>query len=181
MPASQVFSGIGNPNGVVDGNPGDVYQDQTGKFWLNIAAPSTWVQLTMSGAFALLNFDWQASSILSQQNITAVTRPIAPNGNPYNGIRDFTLGTPIPDPDRAVFSGIVESFVVPPLIPEPPALPGPPAVVNHPLNWWAMVLDASTIRVVVYDTTTVDGAAASPATLSEDAIRVTMRIDLVPV
>src|SRR5215831_126206 len=46
MPASQVFSGSGDPNGVVDGNPGDVYQDQTGKFWLNIVAPSTWIQLT---------------------------------------------------------------------------------------------------------------------------------------
>lgn len=45
MPASQVFSSSGDPNGVVDGNPGDVCQDQTGKLWLNIAAPSTWIQL----------------------------------------------------------------------------------------------------------------------------------------
>lgn len=180
MPAAQVFSGTGNPNGVVDGNPGDVYQDQTGKFWLNVAAPSTWVQLATAGAFALLNFDWQAGAILSQQNITAVTRPVAPDATPYNGIRDFTLSTPIPDLDRVVFSGIVESFVVPPLIPEPPALPGPPTVVNHPLNWWAMALDASTIRIVVYDTTTVDGVPTSAASLSEDAVRVTMRVDLVP-
>lgn len=42
MPASQVFSGSGDPNGVVFGNPGDLYQDQTGRFWLNVAAPTTW-------------------------------------------------------------------------------------------------------------------------------------------
>lgn len=51
MPASQVFSGTGDPNGTVDGNPGDFYQDQTGKVWVNIAAPSTWSQLG-SGAAA---------------------------------------------------------------------------------------------------------------------------------
>ena len=45
MPASQVFSGSGDPNGVVDGNPGDVYQDQTGKLWVNTVAPSTWTLL----------------------------------------------------------------------------------------------------------------------------------------
>ncbi len=45
MPASQTFSGNGDPNGVVDGNPGDLYQDQIGKAWVNTAAPSTWVQL----------------------------------------------------------------------------------------------------------------------------------------
>lgn len=44
MPASQQFSGTGNPNGVVIGNPGDTYQDETGKLWINTAAPSTWVQ-----------------------------------------------------------------------------------------------------------------------------------------
>jgi hypothetical protein len=46
--ASQAFSGAANPNGVVVGNPGDTYQDQTGKFWINITAPSTWVQLGSS-------------------------------------------------------------------------------------------------------------------------------------
>jgi hypothetical protein len=33
MPASQLFSGTGSPNGAVTGNPGDVYQDETGKLW----------------------------------------------------------------------------------------------------------------------------------------------------
>src|SRR5574342_756024 len=42
MPASQSLSGSGDPNGTVNGNPGDVYQDQTGKLWVNLAAPSTW-------------------------------------------------------------------------------------------------------------------------------------------
>jgi hypothetical protein len=46
MPASKTYSGIGDPNGVVNGNPGDIYQDQTGKLWVNVAAPSTWEQLT---------------------------------------------------------------------------------------------------------------------------------------
>jgi hypothetical protein len=45
MPASQVFSGTGDPNGIVDGNPGDEYQDQTGALWVNVAAPSTWEKL----------------------------------------------------------------------------------------------------------------------------------------
>ena len=52
MPVSQLFSGIGDPNGVVDGNPGDVYQDQTGKFWVNTAAPSTWQQVSTSDLWA---------------------------------------------------------------------------------------------------------------------------------
>ena len=42
--ASQVFSGSGDPNGVVFGIPGDLYQDQTGALWLNVAAPSSWIQ-----------------------------------------------------------------------------------------------------------------------------------------
>lgn len=46
MTASQIFSGTGDPNGVVVGNPGDVYQDQTGKLWVNTAAPSTWTELS---------------------------------------------------------------------------------------------------------------------------------------
>jgi len=49
MAASQVFSGNGDPNGVVVGNPGDLYQDQTGRVWRNIAAPSTWSELTGGG------------------------------------------------------------------------------------------------------------------------------------
>lgn len=53
MPASQVFSGTGDPNGVVDGNPGDFYQDQTGKLWVSIAAPSTWA-LVQAGAEAVV-------------------------------------------------------------------------------------------------------------------------------
>ena len=50
MPPSQLFSGIGDPNGTVDGNPGDLYQDQSGKAWINTAAPSTWAQLA-TGSF----------------------------------------------------------------------------------------------------------------------------------
>jgi len=45
MPASQIFSGTGDPNGVFAGNPGDVYQDQTGQLWVNTAAPSIWTLL----------------------------------------------------------------------------------------------------------------------------------------
>src|SRR5438552_275072 len=45
MPASQVFSGSGDPNGIIDGNPGDIYQDQTGSAWINTAAPSTWTKI----------------------------------------------------------------------------------------------------------------------------------------
>jgi hypothetical protein len=66
MPASQVFSGSGNPNGVVDGNPGDVYQDQTGNFWINIAAPSTWTALGAAG-------------LIGDGGAT----PFAPVGGPY--------------------------------------------------------------------------------------------------
>lgn len=57
MPASQTLSGTGNPNGVVDGNPGDTYQDQTGKLWVNTAAPSTWVQLATGTASGPV-FQW---------------------------------------------------------------------------------------------------------------------------
>jgi len=48
MAASQLFSGVGNPNGVVYGNPGDLYQEQTGQVWLNVAAPTTWIQLVIN-------------------------------------------------------------------------------------------------------------------------------------
>jgi len=68
MPASQVFSGSGNPNGVVDGNPGDVYQDQTGKFWLNVAAPSTWVQLSSGGGS-----DWYGNGADGPLHVAAGT------------------------------------------------------------------------------------------------------------
>ena len=46
--ASQVFSGSGDPNGVVFGIPGDLYQDQLGALWLNVTAPSTWIQFAPS-------------------------------------------------------------------------------------------------------------------------------------
>jgi hypothetical protein len=52
MQASQVFSGNGDPNGIVDGHPGDIYQDQTGALWVNKTAPSTWTKLGPPSSFA---------------------------------------------------------------------------------------------------------------------------------
>ena len=52
MAVSQALSGSGDPNGVVVGNPGDTYQDQTGSLWVNAAAPSTWIQLGPPSTFA---------------------------------------------------------------------------------------------------------------------------------
>ena len=62
MPASQVFSGVGDPNGVVDGNPGDVYQDQTGAFWVNTVAPSTWAQAS-TGAGGGFSGTWSSGAV----------------------------------------------------------------------------------------------------------------------
>lgn len=42
---TQVFNGIGNPNGSVTGSPGDLYQERTGQLWINMAFPSTWARL----------------------------------------------------------------------------------------------------------------------------------------
>jgi hypothetical protein len=38
---AQLYSGTGDPNGAVFGNPGDVYQDETGVFWLKTTGPGT--------------------------------------------------------------------------------------------------------------------------------------------
>jgi hypothetical protein len=68
MSASQSFSGTGDPNGAVVGNPGDVYQDQTGGFWVNTAAPSTWTLLSAPSPTEL-GVSWSQSG---NANFTAI-------------------------------------------------------------------------------------------------------------
>jgi len=47
--AAQHFSGVGAPNGVVFGNPGDIYQDETGALWFKTAGVGTDIGWTASG------------------------------------------------------------------------------------------------------------------------------------
>jgi len=45
--AANLFSGTGDPNGVVFGDPGDAYQDETGAFWTKasgVATNTDWAQ-----------------------------------------------------------------------------------------------------------------------------------------
>jgi hypothetical protein len=51
------FSGTGDPNGVVFGDPGDIYQDETGSFWLKASGVATntgWIQLGASAGILSL-------------------------------------------------------------------------------------------------------------------------------
>jgi len=54
--AAQHFSGVGAPNGVVFGNPGDIYQDETGAFWIKASGVGTntgWVAISVAPTFTL--------------------------------------------------------------------------------------------------------------------------------
>lgn len=134
-----------------------------------------------SPPFALINFEWQGDNVLASHNIASVSRPVAPNGNPYIGIRDFTFTTPIDEFDRAVITATVAAAVIPPLIPEPPNLPGPPGFITVPLGVWAQLLDESTLRVVVYRSAFFDfPTQGTIAQLSEEAVTVFVNVERVP-
>jgi hypothetical protein len=129
------------------------------------------------GSFALIDYEWQGDNVLASTNIAMVSRPVAPNGNQYVGIRDFTFASPIDDVDRAVITATVSSSVLPPLIPEPPALPGPPGFVAVPLGVWGELLNPLTLRVVVYRSFPFDFPLTGPiASLSEEAVRVFVNV-----
>jgi hypothetical protein len=52
MAAARILSGVGSPNGVQFGNPGDVYQDETGAFWEKVSGAGTntgWVAVNVAG------------------------------------------------------------------------------------------------------------------------------------
>jgi hypothetical protein len=129
MPASQIFSGNGNPNGIVDGNPGDLYQDQAAAVWLNTVAPSTWVQLSAVGGggdFALAFIgNSEGPTIISQVNVSTVS---------FDGtVTTLTLTTPVPDPNKAILT--VTLF----------------APSNGPNGVFASMPDASTVEVGIQD------------------------------
>src|SRR5512135_1235551 len=53
MTAAQHYSGVGSPEGIVFADPGDIYQDETGKFWLKESGTGTntgWSQVAPSTA-----------------------------------------------------------------------------------------------------------------------------------
>jgi hypothetical protein len=76
--AAQLFSGTGDPNGVVHGSPGDVYQDKAGVLWINVTAPTTWSQIT-SGTDTSQRFDWVANGSEGQTIVVPLPVPI-PSG-----------------------------------------------------------------------------------------------------
>lgn len=71
MPASQQFSGTGDPNGVVFGNPGDSYQDETGAFWLKATGAGT--------STGWIVFSSAASNVLTFRPGSAETGPVVFN------------------------------------------------------------------------------------------------------
>jgi len=133
-------------------------------------------------SFALLNYDWEANTVDGQKNIASVEIPLAPNGSPYVGIRWFHFNTPVDGSlTRAVITIEIEGEVIPAAIPEPPGVQGPPTVIRHSLIGWGELLDANTLQVVVARSNTLDGDPSNFASLSDEAVRVNARIDLVPI
>ena len=95
MPASQQFSGNGDPNGIVDGNPGDIYQDQSGKEWINTAAPSTWVQVA-TGPAVFVPGAGAGSAIQNNASgnaTTGVDSTVCGENNQLSGEGSFAEGT----------------------------------------------------------------------------------------
>jgi hypothetical protein len=105
MPASEVLSGTGDPNGVQHGNPGDLYQDQTGKLWINTGAPTTWTQVsTGSGGDASQRFNWIVNG--TENTTFTVTIPVPMPDNQYvvevtlQGASDNAIVAQVPESSK---------------------------------------------------------------------------------
>lgn len=81
--AAQVFNGSGDPNGVVIANPGDFYQDDAGKVWVNVAAPSTWSEISTGSGGGAFVFNSNGLGGAQQDNGT---------GNVATGANSFAAG-----------------------------------------------------------------------------------------
>jgi hypothetical protein len=95
MPAAQIFSGTGDPNGSVTANPGDIYQDENGKLWSKASGADTntgWSQVAPGVFVAGAGAGSVIQNNASGNATTGVDSTVCGENNQLSGEASFAEG-----------------------------------------------------------------------------------------
>lgn len=111
MPAAQLYSGVGSPEGGVFGNPGDLYQDETGKVWAKGSGAGTntgWQQLSTGAGSSVFVAGAGAGSAIQNNGTgnaaTGANSTVCGENNRLTGEASFAEG--VNNVETIVMTGI---------------------------------------------------------------------------